>query len=87
MEEMELSEKAELINDTLTKALERYVDCRDVYVQLANERYSKGYTDAPLVYRSKFEAYQDAKQLLIDLMFANCTTNQMLRTLDDFELI
>lgn len=83
----EYQEKVDVVNDTLTKVLEDYVTKRNKYQELADARYAGGYLDAPLEFEQEFNDYREAKQLLIDLMFAGCTTNQMVQRLDDFELI
>lgn len=80
-------EKVDTVNDTLTSVLEDYVTKRNKYQELADARYGAGYLDSPLKYESEFNDYREAKQLLIDLMFADCTINQMVQRLDDFDLI
>lgn len=83
----EYQEKVDTVNDTLTKVLEDYVTKRNKYQELADERYASGKLDAPIEFEQEFNDYIEAKRLLIDLMFAGCTVNQMVQRLDDFELI
>ncbi|MGL5719024.1 MAG: hypothetical protein ACRCX2_38845 [Paraclostridium sp.] len=83
----EYQEKVDTVNDTLTKVLEDYVTKRNKYQELADARYASGQLDAPIEFEQEFNDYREAKQLLIDLMFAGCTVNQMVQRLDDFELI
>ena len=80
-------DKVELVNNTLTKVLEDYVTKRNKYVALADERYASGYLDAPIEFEQEFDDYQEAKRLIIDLMFADYSFNRMMQQLDDFELI
>lgn len=86
-EDLNQWEKIELVNDKLTNVLEDYVHKRNKYVELADEHYASGRLDAPTVFEQEYNAYREAKQLMIDLMFADCTVNQMVQRLDDFELI
>lgn len=83
----EYQEKVDTVNDTLTTVLEDYVTKRNKYQELADERYASGHLDAPFEFEQEFNDYREAKQLLIDLMFAGCTVNQMIQRLDDFDLI
>lgn len=83
----EYQEKVDTVNDTLTTVLEDYVTKRNRYKALADARYLSGPFDSMTEFPQEFTEYREAKQLLIDLMFADCTVNQMVQRLDDFDLI